>query len=71
MVMVKLDQVKKQYNDFRLNCSIEIPKGQVTGVIGRNGAGKTTMFKAILGLIKIDGGNVKLFRKAVSELTAH
>ncbi|MDE7266905.1 MAG: ABC transporter ATP-binding protein [Lachnospiraceae bacterium] len=68
--MVKLDQVKKQYNDFRLNCSIEIPKGQVTGVIGRNGAGKTTMFKAILGLIKIDGGNVKLFGKDVRELTA-
>lgn len=68
--MVKLDQVKKQYNDFRLNCSIEIPKGQVTGVIGRNGAGKTTMFKAILGLIKIDGGNVELFGKDVRELTA-
>lgn len=68
--MVKLDQVKKQYNDFRLNCSIEIPKGQVTGVIGRNGAGKTTMFKAMLGLIKIDGGNVELFGKDVRELTA-
>ena len=68
--MVKLDQVKKQYNDFSLNCSIEIPKGQVTGVIGRNGAGKTTMFKAILGLIKIDGGSVKLFGKDVSDLTA-
>ena len=68
--MVKLDQVKKQYNDFRLNCSIEIPKGQVTGVIGRNGAGKTTMFKAILGLIKIDSGNVELFGKDVRELTA-
>ena len=68
--MVKLDQVKKQYNDFSLSCSIEIPKGQITGVIGRNGAGKTTMFKAILGLIKIDGGNVELFGKDVCELTA-
>ena len=68
--MVKLDNVKKQYNDFCLNCSIEIPKGQVTGVIGRNGAGKTTMFKALLGLIKIDGGNVELFGKDVRELTA-
>ncbi|MBD5452063.1 MAG: ABC transporter ATP-binding protein [Lachnospiraceae bacterium] len=68
--MVKLDKVKKQYNDFRLNCSIEIPKGQVTGVIGRNGAGKTTMFKAILGLIKIDSGNAELFGKDVCELTA-
>ena len=67
--MVKLDNIKKQYNDFSLNCSIEIPKGQITGVIGRNGAGKTTMFKAMLGLIKIDGGNVELFGKDVRELT--
>ena len=67
--MVKLDNIKKQYNDFSLNCSIEIPKGQITGVIGRNGAGKTTMFKAMLGLIKINGGNVELFGKDVRELT--
>lgn len=68
--MVKIDNVKKQYNDFSLDCSIEIPKGQITGIIGRNGAGKTTMFKAVLGLIKNDGGNVELFGKDVRELTA-
>ena len=68
--MVKLDNVKKQYNDFSLNCSIEIPKGQITGIIGRNGAGKTTMFKAMLGLIQINDGSVELFGKDVSELTA-
>lgn len=59
--MVKLENVKKQYNDFCLDCSMEIPKGQVTGIIGRNGAGKTTAFKAMLGLIRIDGGSVELF----------
>lgn len=61
--MVKLENVKKQYRDFCLECSLEIPRGQVTGIIGRNGAGKTTAFKAMLGLIRIDGGSVELFGK--------
>lgn len=68
--MVKLENVKKQYKDFCLECSIEIPTGQVTGIIGRNGAGKTTAFKAMLGLIKIDDGMVELFGKNINDLTA-
>jgi len=68
--MVRLNNVKKQYKDFRLDCSIEIPKGQITGIIGRNGAGKTTMFKALLGLIKTDGGTIEVFGKDVKELNA-
>lgn len=68
--MVKLENVKKQYKDFCLDCSFEIPTGQVTGIIGRNGAGKTTAFKAMLGLIKIDGGTVELFGKNIRDLTA-
>lgn len=68
--MVKLENVKKQYQDFCLECSLEIPTGQVTGIIGRNGAGKTTAFKAMLGLIKIDGGSVELFGKDGRTLSA-
>lgn len=68
--MVKLENVKKQYGDFCLECSLEIPTGQVTGIIGRNGAGKTTAFKAMLGLIKIDGGSVELFGKDGRTLSA-
>ena len=47
--MIRLDNVIKQYGNFRLECSMEVPVGQVTGLIGRNGAGKSTAFKAILG----------------------
>lgn len=68
--MVKLNSVKKQYNDFYLDCSMEIPKGQITGIIGRNGAGKSTTFKAMLGLISLDGGSVELFGKDIHSLTA-
>lgn len=68
--MVKLDNIRKKYNDFCLSCSMEIPKGQITGLIGRNGAGKSTAFKAMLGLIRIDGGRVELFGKNVKAFTA-
>ncbi|MDE5824516.1 MAG: ABC transporter ATP-binding protein [Lachnospiraceae bacterium] len=67
--MVKLNSVVKQYDSFRLECSMEVPVGQVTGLIGRNGAGKSTAFKAILGLIHIDGGTIELFEKDAAALT--
>ena len=67
--MIKLNNVVKQYENFRLECSMEIPKGQVTGLIGRNGAGKSTAFKAILGLIRTDGGTIEVLGKDVSALT--
>ena len=56
--LIELKNVCKNYKDFGLNCSIEIKRGMVTGLIGRNGAGKTTVFKALLGLIKTDSGSI-------------
>ena len=61
--MVQLENIKKQYDNFCLECSIIVPKGQVTGLIGRNGAGKSTTFKAMLGLIRIDDGSAHIFGK--------
>lgn len=52
--------VKKYPNFFLDNISFELPRGSITGFIGKNGAGKSTTLKAILGLIKVDSGNVKL-----------
>ena len=42
----------------------------MTGLIGRNGAGKSTAFKAALGLIRLDGGSVTLNGKDVTTLPA-
>lgn len=68
--MIRLDNVMKEYDNFRLECSMEVLSGQVIGLIGRNGAGKSTAFKTMLGLITIDGGTVTIFGKAVKDLTA-
>lgn len=68
--MIRLDNVVKQYDKFRLDCSLQVPEGRVTGLIGRNGAGKSTAFKTMLGLIEIEGGTVEVFGKAAKYLTA-
>ena len=44
--------------------------GCITGLIGQNGAGKSTTFKAVLGLISTDGGNVTLLGKDIRNFTA-
>ncbi len=46
-----------------LDISLEIPAGNLVGVIGPNGSGKSTLIKAILGFVKSDFGSVKLFGK--------
>ncbi len=67
--MVKVNNLVKNYGDFKLEVSLEIPDGAVTGIIGKNGAGKSTTIKAILGLIKPDGGSITIGGKEVSTLT--
>lgn len=61
--MLKVSNLEKYYRDFSLNCSLEVRPGFVTGLIGPNGAGKSTTFKAVLGLIRPDGGTIEIFGK--------
>ena len=59
--MLKVKHLKKNYASFSLDCSLEVKPGYVTGLIGQNGAGKSTTFKAILGLIQCDGESIEIF----------
>lgn len=67
--MIKLDQIEKKYSDFQLNCSLEVPEGCISALIGLNGAGKSTTFKTILGLIFPDGGSIELFGEQKEKIT--
>ncbi len=40
--------------------TLEIPAGQITGIIGPNGSGKTTLLKSIMGLIPIEKGTIRI-----------
>jgi len=67
---LEFNQVVKKYDGFQLDCTMTVEEGCVTGLIGRNGAGKSTAFKAALGLIRLDGGSVTLDGKDVAKLPA-
>ena len=67
--MLKLEHVKKKYGNFQLDCSMEVRNGFVTGLIGANGAGKSTTFKSVLDLISIDSGKITIFDKDYRSIT--
>ena len=68
--MLKIAHLRKTYNTFSLDCSLEVNTGCVTGFIGQNGAGKSTTFKAALGLVKPEGGTVRILGKDIRECSA-
>lgn len=57
--MIQITDVSKTLGRFQLHdINLTIPDGYITGVIGRNGAGKTSLFHLILGLYKADSGTI-------------
>lgn len=59
----------KEYSDFALdNVSFNVPRGSIVGLIGENGAGKSTIINATLGLIKKDAGAVSILGKQNDEI---
>ena len=61
-VVIELDGVKKQYKDKLLfsDLSFNVPPGSIVGVIGGNGAGKSSLFKLLAGVEQPDAGSVRL-----------
>lgn len=68
-MLVEMKHVKKHYRDFSLDCSLQLKEGCITGLIGANGAGKSTAFKAILGLIRPEEGEIAVLGERGGNLT--
>ena len=68
--MIKMENVKKTYPAFVFQLSLEISKGRITGLVGKNGAGKSTAIKLMVGLVKAESGTIEIFGKPVSEMKA-
>lgn len=60
------ERVKKK--DILKNINLEIKKGEICSIIGVNGVGKTTLIKCILGLSKLDSGQVSINGLSLNEL---
>ena len=58
---IEIRNLKKTYGDFTLSIdSLIIPCGCIMGLVGSNGAGKSTMIKSILDLIRTDSGEITI-----------
>lgn len=61
MNALEIKNLTKTFGDFTLNSlSLTLPKGCILGLIGENGAGKSTTIKLILGMLKADSGSITL-----------
>ena len=67
MKAIEINSLSFRYSSYRVfeNLSLEINQGEKVGVIGANGAGKTTFFFSICGLLATSKGEIKLFNKVV------
>ena len=64
---LEIKGLRKEYSDFVLEgMDLTIERGKIMGLVGEHGAGKTTAMKAMLGIIKADGGTVRFFGNELS-----
>lgn len=68
--IIKLKNVEKEFFGFKLGpLDLNIKKGTVTGLIGENGAGKSTTLKLLLNALKKDRGTIEIFGKDINDLS--
>ena len=61
---IEIKGITKKYDGFTLDSvTFDVPKGTIMGFIGQNGAGKTTTIRAMLNIIGIESGEIKLLGK--------
>jgi len=68
--MLDIERVTYRSDGFSLSdISIHIPCGVAVGIIGRNGCGKTTLFKLITDLLSPESGKISIFGKSIDKLS--
>ena len=67
--MIQLNDVIKQYNDTTVvdKLNLHISQGEIVGIIGHNGAGKSTTLKMIAGLIEPTSGGIKVMGRDIQK----
>jgi len=72
-MMLSLKGLSSGYGNAQVlnNISFDVNPGEIVCLLGRNGAGKTTCMKTIMGLIRANAGSVELNGETISSLPAH
>lgn len=71
--MLAVDSLTVAYGQSQVlsGVTLEVPQGQVVCLMGRNGVGKTTLLKSIMGLLRQRSGSVSLLGQNVSSWSPH
>src|SRR5690625_316633 len=67
--MISVKELTKSYHDKEVlsQISFEIEQGEVVGLVGPNGVGKTTLLSCMMGLLKPDKGSVTMANEPFTE----
>ena len=67
MNAIEMEGITKRYEHFELkDLNLTVPEGMILGLVGENGAGKTTALRILLQMTKPDAGRVRIMGEAVS-----
>lgn len=66
--VVSIKNLSKKYKGFEIkDLNLDISKGYITGIVGKNGAGKTTILKSMLDMVVPESGEVRIFGKNIRD----
>ena len=73
MSLLEVKEVNQYYGGSHIlrNVNLQAELGQVTVVLGRNGVGKTTLLKSLMGLVPIKSGSITLDGAAIDKTTPY
>ena len=71
--VIEITHLKKSFNEVKVlkNINLTLGKGENLVVLGKSGSGKSVLIKCVVGLLKPDAGNLKVFGKSIAELDHH
>ncbi|MBD7912170.1 ABC transporter ATP-binding protein [Clostridium cibarium] len=70
MEVAKVSNVVKKYSYIRIlnGINLSVKEGEIIGLIGPSGSGKTTLVKSIMGMEKIQNGEIKVFNEKIPSI---
>ncbi|KQV86600.1 MULTISPECIES: urea ABC transporter ATP-binding subunit UrtE [unclassified Roseateles] len=71
--MLKVQDLHKHYGGSHIlrGLSFDLKPGEITVVLGRNGVGKTTLLKSLMGVVPVTSGSITLDGEAINKLKTH
>ena len=69
---LSIENLGKKFDDFNLDSiSMHVPYGSIVGLVGENGAGKSTIINTLLGFVKHDYGQIRIFGVPVDQMNVN